>query len=115
MSYSTHNFGPPDLASEPLVDLNYARRHLIPKKDGKPISPSTMQRWISKGVDGVRLAVVYVGRKPHTSEAAIQRFYQEMTAKRAAALAATEAVIAASESDLIRAGLLRPRFPRSSR
>ncbi len=115
MSYRGNSFGPPDLASEPLVDLNYARRHLIPQKNGKPVSPSTMQRWVSKGVDGVRLAVVYVGRKPHTSEAAIQRFYNEMTAKRAAALAEAEAVIAASEIELINAGLLRPRFPRSSK
>lgn len=115
MSYESNNFGPPDLASEPLVDLNYARRHLIPKKDGKPVSPSTMQRWISKGVDGVRLAVVYVGRKPHTLEAAIQRFYHEMTAKRAAALAAAEARISASQIDLMKAGLVRRRFPRTSK
>lgn len=108
MTYNSKEFGVSDLAKESLQDLNFARRYWMPKKDGTPVSPSTMQRWTTTGIDGVRLSVVYVGRKPHTSQAAIQRFFGEVTAKRAARLAAAEAAIEmASSQDLRRAGLLK--------
>ncbi len=44
--------------SERLFDLGTARREKIPLKNGRPIAPSTLCRWIRKGASGVRLNVV---------------------------------------------------------
>lgn len=108
VTYEGKEFSDSDLSREQLQDLSFARQYWVPKKNGKPVSPSTIQRWISKGINGIRLEVVYVGRKPHTSRAALQRFFGEVTAKRAAELAAAHgAMELASSLALLEAGLIK--------
>lgn len=75
------------LLSEELIPLPQARKEEIPKRHGKPVSPSTIWRWIRKGLrasDGrrIRLEVTYAGRTPCTSREAIQRFFSELTEAR---------------------------------
>ncbi len=96
------------LHDEVLVDLSTARRTLIPcKKNGKAISPSTMWRWIRRGINDVRLEVRYVGSVPHTSQEAIQRFFDGVTEKRLAAHRSSDSgTVTVTEADLKKAGLL---------
>lgn len=96
------------LHSETLVDLTTARRTLIPRKrDGKVLAPSTLWRWIGKGIDGVRLEVVYIGATPHTSHEALQRFFDAVTSARLAKLRTSEPeLVVATDAELHEAGLL---------
>ena len=69
-----------------LVALSDARRMLIPcRPDGKPINPSTVWRWIKKGLDAldgerIKLEVIYVGRTPHVSPEMVKEFFDKVTA-----------------------------------
>jgi hypothetical protein len=65
-----------------LVELSTARGELIPKRGGKPISPTTLWRWITRGCCGVRLEVKYVGSVPYTSAGMVRRFIDQVTAAR---------------------------------
>ncbi len=94
---------------EELVDLSTARRKLIPRRpDGKPIAPSTLTRWYSKGISGFRLEVTYCGATPMTSVEAIQRFFRAVTAARLAKVRTDDApqLLTATDADLAAAGLL---------
>lgn len=94
-----------------LLHLEHARKNgPIPRRfNGKPINPSTVWRWIRKGLQAVdderiRLEVTYVGNTPYVTENAIAEFFQAVTAaklerhRRAEALAAdvTDAELAAA-------------------
>ena len=54
-----------------LVSLDHARKKLIPPRpNGNPVNPSTVWRWIRKGLEGpdgerIKLSVVYCGSRPH--------------------------------------------------
>lgn len=58
------------VVSDELVTLDYARKHLIPRRsDGKPVNSSTVWRWIRKGLEGldgdrIKLIVIYAGSRP---------------------------------------------------
>ena len=76
-----------DLLSEELTTLAQARRDLIPSRNGKPVSPCTLWRWIYKGLrlpDGsrVHLEVVQIGGTPMTSREALARFFRRLTEAR---------------------------------
>lgn len=78
-----------------LVPLCEARQKLIPRRNGRPVSPSTLWRWTRKGLragDGttVRLEVVRVGGRPMTSERAVRDFFKELTARSERPAHATE-------------------------
>ena len=96
------------LHSEELADLTTARRTLIPRKrEGKTLAPSTLWRWISKGIDGVRLEVVYIGATPHTSREALQRFFDAVTAARLAKMqSSAPELLVATDAQLKAAGLI---------
>jgi len=70
-----------------MFPLRHARKKFLLGADGKPVHPSTVHRWVRKGIlapDGsrVRLEVRYIGRTPMTSHAAIDRFFDALTAAR---------------------------------
>ncbi len=65
-----------------LVELSTARNELIPKRGGKPISPTTLWRWIRKGCCGITLDVAYVGNTPYLSRDMVRRFIDQVTAAR---------------------------------
>jgi hypothetical protein len=68
--------------------LAYARNRWIPRNDnGKPVNASTVARWIRQGMltnDGKRivLEVQYRGNLPMTSQEAVRRFFDAVTAAR---------------------------------
>jgi hypothetical protein len=97
-----------------LVSLNRARRELIPLNEhGRPVSPSTVWRWIMKGLPGpdgerIRLAVTYCGRRPYTTAEDVEEFFRQVTeAKQERARRARETAAHVSDDELRAAGLLK--------
>ena len=60
-----------------LLSLAQAARSL----PGRP-SPSTLWRWRSRGIGGVRLETVMIGGRRYVSREALERFVGELTAAR---------------------------------
>jgi hypothetical protein len=73
------------VVSDELVTLDYARKQLIPRRsDGKPVNPSTVWRWIRKGLEGldgdrIKLAVTYAGSRPCVTAEALNKFFAAVT------------------------------------
>ena len=96
-----------------LVSIGHARTKLIPvRPDGNPINPSTVWRWIRKGLEGldgerIKLAVVYVGNRPMVTKNAIAEFFQAVTEAKLERHRRAEALAADVTDDELRAaGLL---------
>ncbi len=66
-----------DLTTETIVSLTDATKSL-PLIDGKRPHPSTIWRWITRGVRGVRLAHARLGNRIVTSVEALNRFANEL-------------------------------------
>ncbi len=68
-----------------LVSLDHARKHSIPpRSDGKSVNPSTVWRWVRKGLEGldgerIKLEVTYCGNRPFVTQHAIDDFFQAVT------------------------------------
>jgi hypothetical protein len=76
---------PPDLLAEPLISMSRAAALIPPYRPGRGTSPSTIWRWITRGValpDGTRLRLeaVRCGSRWLTSAAAIELFFRAQTA-----------------------------------
>jgi hypothetical protein len=72
------------LLSETTLGLAAAARRLPPFRNGRPVSPSTIWRWITEGVklpDGrtVRLEGARIGARWVTSAEALARFVSAQT------------------------------------
>lgn len=63
---------------EDLVTLRQAAK-LVPSNHGKSIHISTIHRWISRGVGGVRLESVAIGGRRYTSINAVERFIKRLS------------------------------------
>ena len=57
------------LEEKPLLDLTEATKYLPIK-----CSRATIERWIRRGVRGVRLETILIGSRRFTTEAALRRF-----------------------------------------
>src|SRR4051812_23510346 len=68
-----------DLQNETTLSLAEAARRLPQSAPGKPLAVSTLTRWISTGVRGVRLEASRLGGKWITSTQAIERFTESLT------------------------------------
>lgn len=64
-------------SAQELVTLTQAAKWL-PKVSGKKICVCTLWRWCRKGLRGVRLEYVRVGRKICTTRAAMLRFFSDL-------------------------------------
>jgi len=62
---------------EELLALAAAARRL-PKVDGRKIAIPTIWRWCRRGLRGVRLEYVRVGRRVCTTQAALRRFFNQL-------------------------------------
>ena len=62
---------------EELITLTEATRHL-PKVDGKKVAVCTLWRWCRKGLRGVYLEYVRVGRRICTTRQALLRFFTDL-------------------------------------
>ncbi len=65
-----------DINREDVVSLRDAASILPKLRQGKRIHVNTLYRWASRGIRGVRLEVVRIGRTLVTSREAIQRFVE---------------------------------------
>lgn len=63
-----------DLSSEQVLSLKEAARRLPRQANGKKVHVSTLHRWCSRGLKGVRLESLKLGGRLVTSVEALQRF-----------------------------------------
>ena len=63
--------------TEELITLTEAAKHL-PKVDGKKVAVCTIWRWCRRGLRGVFLEYVRVGRKICTTRQALLRFFTDL-------------------------------------
>ena len=70
---------PIDQTAEVLLSLGEMSR-AAPPIDGKRPHPSTLYRWTTRGVRGVRLEYVRIGHRIATSREALARFAQQLAA-----------------------------------
>jgi len=68
-----------DLKSEALLTMAQAARLRPLGRGGRPTHPSTIYRWISRGVRGFRLEGIRLGGTLYTSREALQRFAEKLT------------------------------------
>ena len=68
-----------DVAKEQLQSLAEAARNLPRRRAGKRPHPSTLFRWASHGLRGIKLEVVKIGGTTCTSRESLQRFFQRLT------------------------------------
>jgi hypothetical protein len=101
-----------DSQIEQLITLREAAATLPRRRASKKTSVSTLYRWASSGVRGVRLETLRVGGSLLTSREAMQRFYEACTAQgggppapAARTTAARQRAIAAAEKELERLGV----------
>jgi hypothetical protein len=66
-----------DTTQEELLSMSQAAK-VCPKIDGKRPHAGSIWRWASKGVHGVQLEHVRVGRRVCTSREALNRFFNEL-------------------------------------
>ena len=74
-----------DLEQEQVMSLREAAKSM-PTIDGKQVHLSTIWRWARKGLNGVRLEYVRVGRRVCTSREAMNRFVNALAEKDAESL-----------------------------
>jgi len=68
-----------DIDRETLVSLTEATK-VLPRVNGKRPAISTLWRWCRKGLRGVRLEYVRMGRNIATSREALNRFFNALAA-----------------------------------
>lgn len=68
------------ILTEDVLTLSDARKELA-SITGKRPDKSTMTRWIHRGVGGIKLEAVVLGRQIFTSRQALTRFAEARTAK----------------------------------
>ena len=96
------------LLDERSLTLAEAAKLLPPLRGGKRVHLATLYRWVQRGVAGVRLESVRLGRTVVTSREALQRFAERLSAgRRPAGAASPEAARRAArvDADLDRHGL----------
>ena len=69
-----------DLLNETSLSLSEAAKRVPPSRNTKHIHRTTLIRWITQGLNGIRLEAVRVGGRWITSVEAIQRFSDALTA-----------------------------------
>jgi len=69
------------LLDESPLTLAEAAKALPPLRGGKRVHLATLYRWVSRGVAGVRLESLRLGRTVVTSREALQRFAERLGAR----------------------------------
>jgi len=67
-----------NIEHETIINLTQATK-ILPLRRGKRIAISTLWRWRRKGLRGVRLEYVRIGRNIATSREALNRFFNALT------------------------------------
>jgi len=105
-----------DIKTEAPITFHAARNHPLFRRNGKPLSPSTLWRWTRKGcraADGhlVRLETFRAGGGAMTTVEAVERFVRELTRRSEPPPAVRDDSSPSTEQDqqLIEAGLLKDK------
>ena len=93
-----------DIHAEQLLTLSEAARALPRLRGDRKVHVSTLYRWIKRGVRGVRLESVKIGRTLVTSREALQRFAERVSTG-SAVVAVPDAGSERIERELDRHGL----------
>ena len=67
-----------NLETETVLSLSDACARLPRRRAGRPASPSTIYRWASEGLRGIRLETIQIGGTKCTSVEALQRFFEHL-------------------------------------
>lgn len=67
---------------------------------GKRLHPSTAERWMRKGVQGIRLRVRYMGGRPFTCDEWVDEFFDRQTELRQGTAPAVVTSAACADSQL---------------
>lgn len=86
------------------ISINRARRLPQLKRDGQRLDLSTIYRWISRGINGVKLRVIRQGRVYVTTEADVNEFLQAINPS--TPTESTKAEIKRAERRLKAAGIM---------
>lgn len=70
-----------ELGTEELMTLTAATRVLPHRRRHRPVNVSTLHRWATRGLRGVRLETVQVGGTKCTSREALDRFFAALAAQ----------------------------------
>jgi len=68
-----------DLNQEDLIPINQVPRLLPRQPNNKRLHISTVYRWMTRGIDGVKLEFIKIGGRMMTSRQALQRFAEKQT------------------------------------
>jgi hypothetical protein len=69
-----------DISAENLITFSTAAKLRPPSRGGRPTHTSTIWRWASRGIRGVRLETIRLGAVTYTSVEALQRFGNRLSA-----------------------------------
>jgi hypothetical protein len=98
-----------DLESESPISLAAVVRLPMVQRDGRKLHVSTVIRWASVGIAGVKLETVRLPGGRVTTVAAVKRFFERLTNPQAAAPAASpesrQRSIASADRELVAAGI----------
>ena len=70
-----------DISSEKLLTPAEIAQHIPRRRAGKKCNVATIHRWFVDGVRGIKLESICVGGTKCSSVAALQRFFDELTAQ----------------------------------
>lgn len=70
-----------DPQSETLLTFSQAARIIPSSRNGKKTASSTLFRWATRGLQGVRLESIKVGGARRTSKEALTRFYRALSSQ----------------------------------
>lgn len=68
------------IQNESLIPLTDAARLMPCRRGGRPTHVSTLFRWTTRGLRGIRLEYVQVGGTKCTSREALGRFFERLAA-----------------------------------
>ena len=68
-----------DLSSEEILTPAEAAKRCPCRRGGRPTHVSTVYRWMTRGVNGIRLEALRLGGGLVTSAEALQRFAERLT------------------------------------
>jgi len=68
-----------ELKSETVLTLDDAARRLPRRRGNRPVHRTTLYKWASAGLRGVRLETIQVGGSLCTSLEALQRFFDRLS------------------------------------
>jgi hypothetical protein len=70
-----------DPFAEEILTLSQAAKRLPRLRDDRPVAPSTLWRWATAGLRGIRLETIRVGGATCTSREALGRFLDALNGR----------------------------------